>query len=124
MTVSWATHRLSGASAPVSPAYSVEELTRQLASVRAKAVFTCASLLSAAKEAAANVGIDAARIYLLDGTAAGHKTVDELITEGGKRTLPPLQWQPGQGAKQTAYLCASSGTSGLPVSGQVQRDCS
>lgn len=44
------------------------------------------------------------------------KTVDQLIDDGTK--LPPLEkirWEKGQGARQTAFLCYSSGTSGLPV---------
>ena len=45
------------------------------------------------------------------------KTVDQLIELGD--SLPPLEelrWAKGQGARQTALLCYSSGTSGLPVS--------
>jgi acyl-CoA synthetase (AMP-forming)/AMP-acid ligase II len=45
------------------------------------------------------------------------KTVGQLIADGAK--LPKLEkqkWEKGQGARQTAYLCYSSGTSGLPVS--------
>ena len=43
------------------------------------------------------------------------KTVDQLIERGAN--LPPvdeLKWEAGQGARQTAFLCYSSGTSGLP----------
>ena len=45
------------------------------------------------------------------------RTVDEMIELGA--SLPPLEelrWEKGQGGKQTAFLCYSSGTSGLPVS--------
>ncbi len=90
-----------------------------------KALFTCLPLLPLAIEAAANSGIPKNRIYLLalPKEATGGlssppeiKTVDQLIHDGGK--LPPLeklQWQKGDGARKTAYLCYSSGTSGLPV---------
>jgi acyl-CoA synthetase (AMP-forming)/AMP-acid ligase II len=45
------------------------------------------------------------------------KTVGQLIDAGKKLPeLEPLKWEKGQGARQTAYLCYSSGTSGLPVS--------
>ncbi len=43
--------------------------------------------------------------------------MDDLVSLG--RTLPELerlQWSKGQGARRTAFLCYSSGTSGLPVS--------
>jgi acyl-CoA synthetase (AMP-forming)/AMP-acid ligase II len=42
--------------------------------------------------------------------------VDDLIAEG--KSLPPvapLNWIKGQGKRQVAYLCYSSGTSGRPV---------
>lgn len=45
------------------------------------------------------------------------KTVAQLIDDGQKLPdLEPLKWEKGQGARQTAFLCYSSGTSGLPVS--------
>jgi acyl-CoA synthetase (AMP-forming)/AMP-acid ligase II len=47
----------------------------------------------------------------------GYKTVNQLIAEGSKLPkLEPLKWSAGDGAKKTAFLCYSSGTSGLPVS--------
>lgn len=45
------------------------------------------------------------------------KTINQLIKEGaGLPALEKLRWDEGQGARQTAFLCYSSGTSGLPVS--------
>jgi len=42
-------------------------------------------------------------------------TIDNLIEKGKKLPkLEKLNWSKGQGIKQTAYLCFSSGTSGLP----------
>jgi acyl-CoA synthetase (AMP-forming)/AMP-acid ligase II len=52
-----------------------------------------------------------------ENKSASFKTVGQLIADGAK--LPKLEkqkWEKGQGARQTAYLCYSSGTSGLPVS--------
>lgn len=47
----------------------------------------------------------------------GLKTVNQLIEEGAHLpALEILKWNKGQGARQTAFLCYSSGTSGLPVS--------
>jgi hypothetical protein len=44
------------------------------------------------------------------------KTVGQLIIEGARLpNIELLKWEKGQGARQTAYLCYSSGTSGLPV---------
>jgi len=125
LTLAWATHRLSGISSPANAAYAADELVHQLKSSGSKVLFTCAPLLPVALEAAAKSGIPKERIYLFSlpkeftggaGTPEGYKTVDQLITEGeGLPELEPLRWEKGQGARQTAFLCYSSGTSGLPV---------
>lgn len=82
-------------------------------------------LLPLAKEAAQKAGIPDNRIYILEvpkqltggkSTSNGLKTVDDFIREGATLDrLPPLNWATGDGAKKTAFLCYSSGTSGLPV---------
>ncbi len=96
----------------------------QLKSSGSKALFTCLPLLPLALEAAAQSGIAKKHVYLLTlpKEATGglisppdFKTVDQLIEDGA--SLPPLEklkWEKGQGARQTAFLCYSSGTSGLP----------
>lgn len=51
------------------------------------------------------------------GKQVPFKTADDLIAAGEKLPkLEPFRMQKGQAATQTAYLCYSSGTSGLPVS--------
>ncbi|RFU81126.1 amp-binding enzyme [Trichoderma arundinaceum] len=114
-----AIHRLSGIVTPASAAYSVQELEHQLRTSGSKAVFTCAPLLDNALKAAAAVGIPKDRIFILHvagfDNPASYVTIDDLVAEG--KSLPPLQplhWVKGQGARQTAYLCYSSGTSGMP----------
>ncbi|RSL59480.1 hypothetical protein CEP53_005757 [Fusarium sp. AF-6] len=118
-SVTQAVHRLSGIVTPASAAYSASELEHQLRSSGAKALFTCAGLIDRAVKAAEAVGISRDHIFLLEtpGGSKGLKftTVDELIHQGA--TLPALEslkWVKGQGARQVAYLCYSSGTSGLP----------
>jgi acyl-CoA synthetase (AMP-forming)/AMP-acid ligase II len=114
-----AVHRLSGIVTPASAAYSPDELEHQLRSSAASAIFTCAPLLDSARKAAAKVGIPDERIFLLPlpgpPNKLPHPTLDDLVEEG--KALPeiaPLKWAPGQGKRQAAYLCYSSGTSGLP----------
>lgn len=124
LTLSWAVHSLSGISSPANAAYSRAELEYQLKSSSSKALFTCLPLLPIAIEAAANSGIPKNRVYLLalPNEATGGlssppecKTVDQLIEDGRKlQPLEKLQWQKGDGARKTAFLCYSSGTSGLP----------
>ncbi|KAL2689425.1 hypothetical protein Neosp_003479 [[Neocosmospora] mangrovei] len=115
-----AVHRLSGIVTPASAAYSAQELQHQLVSSGANALFTCVPLLDNALVAAK--GAD--RIFLLPipgfEAKAPFKTIDDLIAEGKDAPeLKPLNWVNGQGARQVAYLCYSSGTSGLPKAVQI-----
>jgi long-subunit acyl-CoA synthetase (AMP-forming) len=116
---------LSGICSPANAAYSVEELVYQLKTSKPKAMFTCVPLLPIALEAAAQTGIPKNRIYMLElpkqatggeETPKEYMTVDQLIELGKEQPkLEELKWEKGQGARQTAFLCYSSGTSGLPV---------
>lgn len=114
-------HKLSGISTLANVAYSAPELEHQLKTSGAKVLFTCAPVLQTALTAAKAVGIPKDKIFILDlprhATPSSFRTVEDLITQG--RTLPelePLRWSKGQGERQVAFLCYSSGTSGLPVS--------
>ncbi|KAJ3534109.1 hypothetical protein NM208_g7686 [Fusarium decemcellulare] len=114
-----AVHRASGIVTPASAAHSSSELEHQLRSSGAKALFTCVPLLDAALKAAQAVGIPEKNIFLLPIPSSPSnnrfKNIEDLISEG--QSLPPistLEWTPGQGKRQVAYLCYSSGTSGLP----------
>lgn len=123
MTLAWATHRLGGIQSPANAQYSQAELEYQLASSGAKCLFTCLPLLETAKKACQKVGIPDNKIYLInvpDVLEAGqkpgnHKTVDDLIKSGSSLPqLPGHKWRKGEGKHRTAFLCYSSGTSGLP----------
>ncbi|KAF4344793.1 phenylacetyl ligase [Fusarium beomiforme] len=114
-----AIHRLNGIASLSSAALSASELEHQLRASRAKAIFTCEPLLQTALKATQAVGIPNENVFLLTmpytTTVDRFKTIDNLIEEGrGLPALPSLQWKKGQGARQTAYLLYSSGTSGLP----------
>ncbi|KZZ93313.1 phenylacetyl-CoA ligase [Moelleriella libera RCEF 2490] len=114
-----AIHRLSGIVTPASAAYSHQELAHVLRSSGSRALFTCVSLLDNALKAADATGITRDRVFLLPvpKTPSDSRltTLDDLAAEGGSLPqLAPLKWVKGQGARQTAYLCYSSGTSGLP----------
>lgn len=124
MTLAYATHRLSGIASPANASYSAAELAFQLKSSGSKALFTCVPLLQIALEAAKTAGIPEERIYILEmpkefsgDRVPPFKTVGDLILGGKQLTsIEELKWEKGQGRRQTAYLCYSSGTSGLPVS--------
>ncbi|PGH20386.1 hypothetical protein AJ80_03654 [Polytolypa hystricis UAMH7299] len=124
LTLCWAIHRLAGIASPANIAYSADELTYQLKDSGAKALFTCVPSLPIALQAAAKAGIPKNRIYLLDlptqftgkvSVPDGFKTLEQLLNRGDALPkLEKLQWEKGEGARRTAFLCYSSGTSGLP----------
>ncbi|KAK4137083.1 acetyl-CoA synthetase-like protein [Trichocladium antarcticum] len=114
-----AIHRVDGIATPANVAYSASELEHQLRSSGARALFTCEPVLGTALTAAKAVGIPEDKIFIMDvpqhTNKSSFKTVDDLIELG--RSVPdlePLKWVKGQGARQVAFLCYSSGTSGLP----------
>ncbi|KAF5665123.1 phenylacetyl ligase [Fusarium circinatum] len=114
-----ALHRLNAIASPANAAYSVSELTHQLRSTSAKVLFTCVPLLPVALEAAAAAKISQDHIFILDmpGQINNSRFValSTLIEEGRQLPrLPPLKWVKEQGKRQVAYICFSSGTSGLP----------
>jgi acyl-CoA synthetase (AMP-forming)/AMP-acid ligase II len=119
--VNWAILRLNGVSTPANASYNAEELAHQLSSSCAQALFTVLPLLSVALKAAELAGIQRSKVFLCempgdnDSYPRDIKTLSQLIEKG--KSLPELEeirWTPGQGARQTAFLCYSSGTSGLP----------
>lgn len=116
-----ALHRLNAIASPANAAYSVSELTYQLRSTSASVLFTCVHLLPVALEAAAAANISKDHIFILDMPGQtnnnGFVALSTLIDEGKHLPpLPPLRWVKEQGKRQVAYICFSSGTSGLPVS--------
>lgn len=129
LSVLQAVHRLDGIATPANAASSVPELAHQLTAAGAKALVTCVPLLDTALAAAEAAGIARDRVFVMwmpgptqQQPAGGSSsrspplaTVDDLVDEGGR--LPELEravWPKGQGARQPAFLCFSSGTSGLP----------
>jgi acyl-CoA synthetase (AMP-forming)/AMP-acid ligase II len=128
LSVLHAVHRLSGIATPANVAYSASELEHQLRSSGAKALFTCVPVLETALKAAKAVGIPEDKIFIMDlphhSQKPPFKTVDDLVEMGHSvPELEPLQWVKGQGARQVAFLCYSSGTSGLPVSLLAVKQC-
>lgn len=122
MAALYAVHRFSGIATPANAVYSAPELAHQLKTSGAQALFTCVPLLETALQAAKGAGISESRIFILplpgyEKEKTPFPTVEDLIDEGKRLPeLEPLRWTKGQGARQPAFLCYSSGTSGFPVS--------
>lgn len=132
MTVSWATHRLPGVSAPINALYTLRELEHHLKATGCKALFTCKALVEPATKAADSVGIPRSQIFLLDVSAkdededltlSDFMTLNQIISEASQHgPLEQLIWERGQGVRQIAYLVSSSGTTGLPVGCSISLD--
>lgn len=125
MPLVWAIHRLGGIQTPANAQYSASELAYQLKNSGAQCLFTCLPVLNTALEAAEKAGIPRHRIYLMELPAAATSgmteskftTVAQLVEEG--KAQPPLEalkWSKGEGKRRVAFVCYSSGTSGLPAS--------
>ncbi|RMZ91015.1 hypothetical protein DV736_g1733, partial [Chaetothyriales sp. CBS 134916] len=120
MTLSWALHRINAVSSPANAAYEPDELAHQLRDSGAKVLFTVQPLLATALKAAQKANIPKSRIYLCEmagdkDLSSEYKTLGQLTHEGASLpALEPIKWTKGQGARQVAFLCYSSGTSGLP----------
>ncbi|KAJ9612070.1 hypothetical protein H2200_003665 [Cladophialophora chaetospira] len=120
MTLNWSLHRLNGVSSPANAAYNADELRHQLTNSGSKVLFTVMPLLQTALDAAAKSNIPKDKIYICEmpndpPIPKEFKTLAQLTKEGESLPeLEPVKWEKGQGARQTAFLCYSSGTSGLP----------
>ena len=125
MTLAWAVHRIGGILTTANAAYNAQELEHQLRDSGAKAIFTCLPLLTTTLTACKSVKIPKERVYILDMAPVmtqgisnpGLKTLEQFVDKGKK--LPQVAasdktWTKGEGARRTAFLCYSSGTSGLP----------
>jgi len=116
--VFWAVHRLGGAISPANPAYATSELEYQLKDSEATVLVTSSNLLPTALQAIDKLpAIPANRVYVIDGKRhKSQKTIQQLIDAGrqSKSPLGPLQLAEGEGKKRLAFLCYSSGTTGLP----------
>ncbi|KIX10704.1 uncharacterized protein Z518_01788 [Rhinocladiella mackenziei CBS 650.93] len=121
-TINWAIHRLNGVSSPVNAIYNATELAHQLVGAGAQALFTVLPLLEVALKGAKQAGIRRSKIFICEMPGDDPstyppdlKTVFQLVETGKSLPdLPPIKWESGQGAHQIAFLCYSSGTSGLP----------
>ncbi|KAF2165417.1 hypothetical protein M409DRAFT_67248 [Zasmidium cellare ATCC 36951] len=125
MTLAWAVHRIGGILTCVNAAYNASELEYQMNDSGAKAIFTCLPLLQTCKDGVKKSKLPNDRIYLLPLPEQvtpglqnqGHQTIEHLVKLGETLDKVPAsdeRWSKGEGKRRCAFLCYSSGTSGLP----------
>ncbi|KAH7371922.1 hypothetical protein BKA66DRAFT_611089 [Pyrenochaeta sp. MPI-SDFR-AT-0127] len=122
MILCWAVHRLNGICLPLHSSSSVSEIAHHMKLARCSTIFTCWPLLSTCLQAAGQLALDRHNVYLMDlpqvfppndNIDSKYRFVNQLVEAG--RFLNPVEsltWEPGQGTKQIAYLCSTSGTAG------------
>jgi long-subunit acyl-CoA synthetase (AMP-forming) len=126
LIASWAIHRIGGICLLMHPTSSAAEIKRHIELTKCRVLFTCRSLLQTANEVLAESEVQDPRVYLLDLPEElgkepslpdqGQQTVEQLISAGADLpSIQALKWAEGQGKEQVAYLCPTSGTSGLQV---------
>ena len=100
-----------------NPGYGSSELAYQLQDCGATVLVTSSALLPTALKAVEQCrSIPPNRVFLIDGkTQKTHKTIEQLIQNGQetKKPLAPLKLAKGDAKKRLAFICYSSGTTGL-----------
>jgi acyl-CoA synthetase (AMP-forming)/AMP-acid ligase II len=92
----------------INSLYTADEIRNQLQDAGATWLFTVSPLLAGAEAAAAEVGIDADHLIVMDGVD-GHPSLLDLISE--QAPAPEVDFDP---ATHVAVLPYSSGTTGRP----------
>ncbi|KAJ3933062.1 MAG: phenylacetyl-CoA ligase [Lentinula lateritia] len=118
----WATHRLGGIVATLSPSLSVGELVHHLNIARPTLLFVHSDCFTTAYQAASAILLPLSKIVVLDGSTSvfepsqlhPYRSFDSLIKQGS--LLPPVIEKPfkdGEAKTRIAFLAPSSGTTGV-----------
>ncbi|KAI8618121.1 hypothetical protein BC830DRAFT_1061750 [Chytriomyces sp. MP71] len=109
--------KAGGTVSPANPTYNANELAYQLKDSGAKYLFVHPALLDTALPAAAKVGIPDARIILLNegpvNKSGGRFKTVKQVSEANFVPAPTVKFTADEIQNRTAYLCYSSGTTGL-----------
>ncbi|KAJ5220197.1 NRPS-like protein biosynthetic cluster [Penicillium chermesinum] len=130
LVASWAIHRVGGTCLLLHPTSSAAEIKRHISITQCRVLFTCRSLLTTSNQVLAERGVLDHKVFLLElpdelGKMPSlpdqaQKTVEQLVQQGSSLPpIEPLRWKLGQGREQVAYLCPTSGTSGLQKLAQI-----
>ncbi|KAJ7496722.1 phenylacetyl-CoA ligase [Mycena latifolia] len=111
---SWAAHRLGATVAPMNPAMTTTELAHQLKLSNPSLIFVQNECTSLVKDAAKHADLTGYSTVVV-GSHSEYPTVESLVADG--KNLPPFSQPalaPGEAKTRVAFLCFSSGTTGLP----------
>ncbi|KAF5548878.1 phenylacetyl ligase [Fusarium mexicanum] len=108
--------RVGAVACGVSPEYTVDEFYYSLKTSKAKIIFTTADDFDIASSAAKKAGIAVKNIILLEGSRQGVTSIQEIL-ESSKDLVEVSAFQVADRKTNRdicAFLCFSSGTTGLP----------
>ncbi|KIV99690.1 uncharacterized protein PV09_08681 [Verruconis gallopava] len=116
--VALAAVRIGAVTCGISPEYTVDELTYALKLTKAKLIFTSASLKATASAAATKIGMGIESILYMGSGQGGVKGVEELLQmlacSDARALVKPFEIPKDKTNHDVcAYLCLSSGTTGL-----------
>lgn len=111
--------RIGAIACAVSPEYTTEELAYALRLIKVKLFFTGVESISNAHSASTASGLDAKSLLCLDASQDGLTSVEDLLAKADEtddsNLIPQIQIPAGKTSHDIcAYLCLSSGTTGLP----------
>ncbi|KAJ3113929.1 hypothetical protein HK100_001844 [Physocladia obscura] len=110
--------KAGGTVSPANPTYNHSEFAFQLEDSGAKFIFVHPAVLSVALAAAKQVGIPESRIILFNDSSVSYpgparRTISQISSENTK-AAPTVTFSRKDVMTKPAYLCYSSGTTGLP----------
>jgi acyl-CoA synthetase (AMP-forming)/AMP-acid ligase II len=107
--------RLGAVPSPANPAYNVPELMHQMEDSKAQYLIAHAESLDVAVKAARNAGIPTSKVLVIGDSFDGYVGISDLIVYGkASPAIEEISFAPGEAGGRLAFLCYSSGTSGLP----------
>ncbi|TPX08638.1 uncharacterized protein E0L32_009827 [Thyridium curvatum] len=123
LPVIWAVHRLCGVISPINTALSATELAEQLLRSKSKVVFTSRSFLQTAIKACRVAKIPDSNVMLIAPAGAAKTdmsnhfdSIEDILNAGrNAQSLTSESLMDRGNQNHIAFLCFSSGTTGLPV---------
>ncbi|KAH9212619.1 hypothetical protein DL95DRAFT_303838 [Leptodontidium sp. 2 PMI_412] len=120
LIVCWAVHRIGGTCLLIQPTTSVPEIVSHMEKANSKALFVCEELLPVCKQIFDQLPALPEKTYSITDSSALRETLNvnikslpQLLEEGqGLKRLDQRWMYKGETFNETAYLCATSGTSG------------
>ncbi|KAI1027593.1 hypothetical protein LB504_011698 [Fusarium proliferatum] len=108
--------RVGAVACGISPSYTVDECYYSLKTSKAKVIFATVDNFETASAAAKKAGIAPGNIVLLEGSRPGVTSIQEVLKSPNTLVeAPAFQVADGKSNRDIcAFLCFSSGTTGLP----------